>query len=469
MNYFSPEMESRVFPGWAYLTMGDAVSLYAYSGGEGWKLSARSLTPHDVTFVLPNSVNIETLRNDLPGTKKSLNEDIERLIYNLPTCSPYLIDHLYEHLKEHSMAYIGKTIFHKIGISQIFRGNSHITSGVQIHIMPIPQWIEQSFNRRMVYIDNREKYKGRAISVKEEEHLRKNREANLRYLFRGFGHLRFTFPNALHLELSIVTVDNYVICLKKKSHSDYAKVDRSKTISIERSFIVNKHLVVDDKMIASINCYKAALEGLENEASIQEEEIEEIVLHSLVIESPNLNTGLVGVCKVSVSEPQIRERLRKSGSAPHGYGIPVHISDITEEYLQLNCTVNNFSWHPASQIRAYYTRKWYKDRPKAFISCCSSNSEFAYKMSADLRRQGIFTFDFRQDVESATARHSDIAKFMRLNIEECFSNPNGKVIVFTNIEYKEKADNPYGANRSEERRVGKECVQPCRSRWSPYH
>ena len=24
-------------------------------------------------------------------------------------------------------------------------------------------------------------------------------------------------------------------------------------------------------------------------------------------------------------------------------------------------------------------------------------------------------------------------------------------------------------DRSEERRVGKECVQPCRSRWSPYH
>src|SRR3546814_11357822 len=25
------------------------------------------------------------------------------------------------------------------------------------------------------------------------------------------------------------------------------------------------------------------------------------------------------------------------------------------------------------------------------------------------------------------------------------------------------------AMRSEERRVGKECVSPCRSRWSPYH
>src|SRR3546814_20716850 len=27
----------------------------------------------------------------------------------------------------------------------------------------------------------------------------------------------------------------------------------------------------------------------------------------------------------------------------------------------------------------------------------------------------------------------------------------------------------FGALRSEERRVGKECVSTCRSRWSPYH
>src|SRR3546814_18548056 len=29
--------------------------------------------------------------------------------------------------------------------------------------------------------------------------------------------------------------------------------------------------------------------------------------------------------------------------------------------------------------------------------------------------------------------------------------------------------NEHGASRSEERRVGKECVSTCRSRWSPYH
>src|SRR3546814_18211425 len=30
-------------------------------------------------------------------------------------------------------------------------------------------------------------------------------------------------------------------------------------------------------------------------------------------------------------------------------------------------------------------------------------------------------------------------------------------------------DIPNYSNRSEERRVGKECVSTCRSRWSPYH
>src|SRR3546814_7812913 len=31
------------------------------------------------------------------------------------------------------------------------------------------------------------------------------------------------------------------------------------------------------------------------------------------------------------------------------------------------------------------------------------------------------------------------------------------------------ADMPHQVERSEARRVGKECVSPCRSRWSPYH
>src|SRR3546814_3450368 len=35
--------------------------------------------------------------------------------------------------------------------------------------------------------------------------------------------------------------------------------------------------------------------------------------------------------------------------------------------------------------------------------------------------------------------------------------------------YRASAGTPLTSARSEERRVGKECVSTCRSRWSPYH
>src|SRR3546814_10668122 len=41
----------------------------------------------------------------------------------------------------------------------------------------------------------------------------------------------------------------------------------------------------------------------------------------------------------------------------------------------------------------------------------------------------------------------------------------------TGMQYRSKTDIPWLAaiSRSEERRVGKECVSTCRYRWSPYH
>src|SRR3546814_10262881 len=41
-------------------------------------------------------------------------------------------------------------------------------------------------------------------------------------------------------------------------------------------------------------------------------------------------------------------------------------------------------------------------------------------------------------------------------------------IVHPDVERTERIDRRLG-QRSEERRVGKECVSTCRSRWSPYH
>ena len=43
------------------------------------------------------------------------------------------------------------------------------------------------------------------------------------------------------------------------------------------------------------------------------------------------------------------------------------------------------------------------------------------------------------------------------------------VEVHVNVEFKGLLEPPEDQQRSEERRVGKECLRLCRSRWSPYH
>src|SRR3546814_13419361 len=47
----------------------------------------------------------------------------------------------------------------------------------------------------------------------------------------------------------------------------------------------------------------------------------------------------------------------------------------------------------------------------------------------------------------------------------------GDVDVERRVDEEQHRDGEYGkaGERSEERRVGKECVSTCRSRWSPYH
>src|SRR3546814_7594198 len=46
----------------------------------------------------------------------------------------------------------------------------------------------------------------------------------------------------------------------------------------------------------------------------------------------------------------------------------------------------------------------------------------------------------------------------------------GTACIFTDItELKAREQDLIAKSRSEERRVGKECVSTCRSRWSPYH
>src|SRR3546814_1044578 len=55
------------------------------------------------------------------------------------------------------------------------------------------------------------------------------------------------------------------------------------------------------------------------------------------------------------------------------------------------------------------------------------------------------------------------------NVAECFGIPRSAYEYLEWHEFDTTRLNGMVGIRSEERRVGKECVSTCRSRWSPYH
>src|SRR3546814_13936278 len=88
---------------------------------------------------------------------------------------------------------------------------------------------------------------------------------------------------------------------------------------------------------------------------------------------------------------------------------------------------------------------------------CSSDLPHLHAKSGSLSPLKHFAYDLRDIV-----KRQPLPGY-RLTIEQCVGGP--EILSFVPTE----PDALGIPRRSEERRVGKECVSTCRSRWSPYH
>src|SRR3546814_17964284 len=93
---------------------------------------------------------------------------------------------------------------------------------------------------------------------------------------------------------------------------------------------------------------------------------------------------------------------------------------------------------------------------------------------AQMRRADLFCADFQNaDLTRVVLDRADLrgANLCRTVLRHASLNQvdlrPGQVMIADTNESKQVNANLDG--RSEERRVGKECVSTCRSRWSPYH
>src|SRR3546814_13486972 len=106
-----------------------------------------------------------------------------------------------------------------------------------------------------------------------------------------------------------------------------------------------------------------------------------------------------------------------------------------------------------------------------FIVACAGTVAPVTKMQAQQLPQQPAVLTLQQALDTARANYPAI-RAAQLNIEQQQALEKtawqlGSTQVFTGKE--EVGNGNPGVQRSEERRVGKECVSTCRYRWSPYH
>src|SRR3546814_11665688 len=99
--------------------------------------------------------------------------------------------------------------------------------------------------------------------------------------------------------------------------------------------------------------------------------------------------------------------------------------------------------------------------------CSSDLVELRHAVTEALAVGGGEKVHRRKDIAEAAARHLDVARLVHAGGDEdgvVAAAQGGEAFGAADVAV-EVEDDP----RSEERRVGKEGVSTCRSRWSPYH
>src|SRR3546814_13925494 len=91
------------------------------------------------------------------------------------------------------------------------------------------------------------------------------------------------------------------------------------------------------------------------------------------------------------------------------------------------------------------------------LEAYAKQTETGFMMGLEYMTRGSMTWDGRkiQVILKDDQLKPDLGKSL---LEQAYSDDDVDLAVGTT-----------GSGRSEERRVGKECVSTCRSRWSPYH
>ena len=144
---------------------------------------------------------------------------------------------------------------------------------------------------------------------------------------------------------------------------------------------------------------------------------------------------------------------------------------VKSEWQRLNTDAKNFS---ARLSALQPSDSWYFPAARCIFQKSFSENAVLYGSGEELYNSSPYTFDLSNAhplPERLTGKPSMLTPIESSHVFLGKTGDTWLLIVYTNINaklrllhYRDITD-----TRSEERRVGKECNQVCRSRWSPYH
>lgn len=223
----------------------------------------------------------------------------------------------------------------KVGFERLEYSARGVGETPRITIRPLTYWITRQFNKE--------------IAIQKDFQKTRIRAEYMERLLCTAEDFHCECPSALYLEVAVITEDRRIPVIFKAAKQSALSVRAGteiRTCGPEFGFIWARHVVASGGVFY-LEVEKALHDALRDEFGVSPSEISSWHVGSFAIQSAHLNSALLGVVKVTLSETDLMQRLKKTK----------YHSDI-EEFLSENQLFDKIQsdfgkgqWHATGLLR----------------------------------------------------------------------------------------------------------------------
>lgn len=185
----------------------------------------------------------------------------------------------------------------KVGFARLDYSARGVGDPLVLSIRPLTYWVTRQFNKE--------------IAIRKDLHHARMRAEYTKRLLCSAEDYQCECPSALYVELAVITADRRIPVLFKAAKHSALSVRAGteiRTCGPEFGFVWAKHVAEVDGA-HQLRVEQAIHDALFEEFKVAPGEIDSWQIGSLAIQSAHLNSALLGVVTLILSETELRQRL----------------------------------------------------------------------------------------------------------------------------------------------------------------